>query len=204
MTLPDVRFAGVSASETPDSALAVITWWDKAQTSSETGVFDIASGKLLVAVFVGLDSSHALDGDQLIGVARDYARRYDIHTLEPISALARAIGGSQLLSVSTDGRTLLNVGYNNALTIYDLTADIALGTPLDGDVFGPYLRGGYLTADGETLLETLPDGIRVWDLRPAEQASRACALAGRELTEEEWSTYFPGDERVDTCAALAS
>ena len=171
---------------------------------SETGVFDIATGELLVRGLRDLHSSHAIDGDQLIGVARDYARRYDIHTLEPISALARAIGGSQLLSVSTDGRTLLNVGYNNALTIYDLTADIALGTPLDGDVFGPYLRGGYLTADGETLLETLPDGIRVWDLRPAEQASRACALAGRELTEEEWSTYFPGEERVDTCAALAS
>ena len=88
------------------------------------------------------------------------------------------------------------------LTLYDLTADIALATPIDSDVPAPYLRGGYLTADGETLLEALPDGIRVWDLRPAEQASKACALAGRELTAEEWSTYFPGEEQIDTCAEL--
>ncbi|HEX5730987.1 hypothetical protein, partial [Microbacterium sp.] len=185
-------------------ALAVITWGNELNALTETGVFDIASGELLVRGLRDLHFSHAVDGDQLIGVARNYARRYDIHTLEPISALARAIGGSQLLSVSNDGRTLLNVGFNNALTLYDLTADIALATPVDGDVFGPYLVGGYLTADGETLLEALPDGIRLWELRPAVQALHACAMAGRELAEEEWATYFPGEERVETCAALTS
>ncbi|WP_285113757.1 BTAD domain-containing putative transcriptional regulator [Leifsonia sp. fls2-241-R2A-40a] len=203
MRVPDIRFSVLSVSETPGSALAVVTW-SVDPGHSETGVFDISTGQLLVRGLHDLDSSYALDGDQLIGVAADYARRYDIHTLKPISALARAIGGSQLTSVSTDGRTLLNVGFNNALTLYDLTADIALATPVDSDAPGVRLRGGYLTADGETLLEALPDGIRIWDLRPAEQASQACALAGRELTKEEWSTYFPGEERVDTCAALTS
>ncbi|MFF1634095.1 BTAD domain-containing putative transcriptional regulator [Leifsonia sp. NPDC058248] len=203
MTVPDVRFSVLSASETPDSALAVVTW-SADPPHSETGVFDISTGKLLVRGLYDLDSSQALDGDQLIGVAPDYARRYDIHTLKPISALARAIGGGQAMSVSSDGRTLLNVGFNNALTLYDLTADIALATPLDSDAPAVRLRGGYLTADGKTLLEALPDGIRVWDLRLAEQASQACALAGRELTEEEWSTYFPGEKRIDTCAALTS
>jgi hypothetical protein len=201
--VPGAKFSVLSASETPDSALAVVTW-SVDPGHSETGVFDISTGQLLVRGLYDLDSSHALDGDQLIGVAPDYARRYDIHTLEPISALARAIGGGQAASVSTDGRTFLNVGFNNALTLYDLTADIALATPLDSDAPAVRLRGGYLTADGETLLEALPDGIRVWDLRLAEQASQACALAGRELTEEEWSTYFPGEERIDTCAALTS
>lgn len=203
MRVPGVEFRVLSASETPDSALAVVTW-SVDPAHSETGVFDIPTGRLLVRGLHDLDSSHALDDDQLIGVAPDYARRYDIHTLKPVSALARAIGGSQLTSVSTDGRTLLNVGFNNALTLYDLTADIALATPLDSDAPGARLRGGYLTADGDTLLEALPDGIRVWDLRVAEQAAQACALAGRELTKEEWSTYFPGEERVDTCAALTS
>lgn len=201
MRVPDAPFNVLSASETHDSTLAVVTWSGDTP-HSETGVFDIATGRLLVRGLHDLDSSHALGSDQVIGVAADYARRYDIHTLKPISALARAIGGSQLTSVSMDGRTLLNVGFNNALTLYDLTADIALATPVDSDAPGVRLRGGYLTADGETLLEALPDGIRVWDLRPAEQAAQACALAGRELTEEEWSTYLPGEERVGTCAGL--
>jgi hypothetical protein len=96
---------------------------------------------------------------------------------------------------------------------YDLTADIALGPPLyspaatlrliDMFTLDERVPGGFLTADGETLLEQAPEGIVAWDLRPAQQASHACALAGRELTTAEWSTYFPGDEQVATCAELA-
>jgi hypothetical protein len=66
------------------------------------------------------------------------------------------------------------------------------------------VTGGSLSADGETLVEALPDGIRMWDLRVEEQAADACAVAGRELTQEEWSTYFPSEERVATCAALGA
>lgn len=205
MNLPGVQFVDVlSASETPDQQRAVITWWEESIGSTETAVFDISTGDLLVRGLHGLEQSHALDSDQVIGIEAENARRYDIRTLEPISSLARAIGGSQLISASSDGRTLLSVGFNNALTLYDLRADVALAAPLDSDAPGVRLRGGYLTADGETLLEALPDGIRIWDLRPVEQALDACALAGRELSEEEWSTYFPDEERVDTCAALTS
>ena len=57
-----------------------------------------------------------------------------------------------------------------ALTLYDLTRDIVvLGTAdrtCGACTLDERVRGGYLTADGETLLEALPDGIRVWDLRP--------------------------------------
>lgn len=205
LSLPGVQFVDVlSASETPDQERAVITWWEESVGMTETAVFDIPTGDLLVRGLYGLEQSHALDSDQVIGIEAENARRYDIRTLEPVSSLARAVGGSQLISASTDGRTLLSVGFNNALTLYDLRADVALAAPLDSDAPGVRLRGGYLTADGETLLEALPDGVRIWDLRPVEQALDACALAGRELSAEEWSTYFPGEERVDTCAALRS
>jgi DNA-binding SARP family transcriptional activator/energy-coupling factor transporter ATP-binding protein EcfA2 len=212
MRLPTEVHWVEAVSETPDGTSAVITWYGSEQAQSETAVFDIASGALLVRGLHGLDNQVALEGGQLVGIANQYARRYDIGTLEPISALARAVGGGMSTSASTDGRTLLNVGANNAITLYDLTADIALASPLDspastlrlldGVQAGVRVPGGFLTADGETLLEARLDGIRVWDLRPAEQAARACAVAGRELTPEEWSTYFPDDEQVATCALL--
>jgi WD40 repeat protein len=205
MTPPDSSIRAVfSVSETPDSSLAVITWWDGTAAPDETGVFDIATGELLRDGLYGLEGIRVIDGDRFIGVTEDFARIYDIRTLKPLSALARAPGGGALNSLSSDGRTLLNVGYNNALTLYDLTAKIALAGPIDSAVDATRVPGGFLTSDGESLLEALPDGIRVWDLRPADQASHACALAGRELTSEEWSTYFPGEKQVDTCAELVS
>ena len=215
MTAADNEFTEVaSASETPDAALAVISWYDGTRDADETGVFDLRTGENLARGLYGIDHTRALEGGQFIGVAAENARRYDIRTLEPVSTLARALGGGMLTSASADGRTLLNVGFNNALTLYDLTADIALGPPLyspaatlrliDMFTLDERVPGGFLTADGETLLEAMPDGIRVWDLRPAEQAMDACALAGREMTPEEWATYFPGEEQVHTCAALES
>ena len=102
--------------------------------------------------------------------------------------------------MSLDGRTLLNVGSNNRLTLYDLTRDIVLGEPIDTS--GAGVRGGYLTADGEMLITALPDGILLWDLVPEHQALAACEMVGRELSAEEWVTYFPGEPQVSTCAEL--
>ena len=198
MALADGHF--VLASETPDASRAVVNSSDVSGIRTETAVFDIATGKLLVRGLVGLENSWALDDDELIGINEDSAGRYDIDTLEPISTLARATGGGESISVSDDGHTLLSVGYNHSLTLYDLTTDIPLAAPLPAQVRG--VLGGFLTADGQTLLSQVADGIAVWDLRPAEQAAKACAIAGRELTPEEWSTYFPDEEQIDTCAAL--
>ncbi|WP_344094677.1 BTAD domain-containing putative transcriptional regulator [Microbacterium deminutum] len=205
------HFVVWSLSETHDGRRAVLTYETEGRT--ETALFDIASGAKLVGGLYGLEASHVVNDHLVVGVSDSQAQLYDIATLNPVSPLPRAIGGGQKISVSADGRTLLNVGWNNALTLYDLTADIALASPLrselsslefSGGVNVGFRVGGFLSADGGTLLERVSDGIRVWDLRPNEQALSACALAGRELTEKEWSTYFPGEEQIDTCAELAS
>ena len=203
LSLPDEGFTEVKAiSETPDETRAVITWYNEKRGAQETGVFDISTGDIIARGLFGLEASLAVDDERMVGIGEDYARIYDIRTLEPVSALPRAAGGGNRITVSLDGRTLLNVGYNNTLTLYDLTAEAVLGRPIDGPTDATRVPGGFLTADGKSLLQALPDGIRIWDLRTQRQAEHACALAGRELTADEWSTYFPGQDRVDTCAAL--
>ncbi|MFB7891406.1 BTAD domain-containing putative transcriptional regulator [Microbacterium sp. NPDC056044] len=204
MTIPEGFTDVKSVSETPDGTRVVLNWWSTKRAVYETGVFEIATGALIARGLFGLEGSLALDDDRVIGVAEDYARAYDIRTLEPIAALARAAGGGNRIGVSGDGRTLLNVGYNNTLTLYDVAGNIALASPVDGTADATRIAGGFLTSDGERLIEALPNGIRVWDLRTRQQSGSACALAGRELTPDEWSTYFPGEAQVATCAALGS
>jgi hypothetical protein len=46
-----------------------------------------------------------------------------------------------------------------------------------------------------------PRGIQVWDLDPDHWAAAACRVAGRNLTEQEWTAYLGdigGDHRA-TC-----
>lgn len=200
-----------SISETRDGKRAVVSFETAGRL--ETAVFDLASGAMLAGGLTDIESSQVVDDEYFVGVSESEVHLYDLATLDPVSALPRAIGGGQWTSVSLDGRTLLNVGWNNAITLYDLTAGIALASPLrsdmhsfafaDGAIVG-FRIGGFLTADGEVLLERVSEGIRVWDLRPSAQARDACTLAGRELTEEQWETYFPGEAQVATCAELGS
>ena len=46
------------------------------------------------------------------------------------------------------------------------------------------------------------DGGRgaVWDVDPASWAERACALANRTLTRDEWETFLPGRPYEPACA----
>ena len=40
----------------------------------------------------------------------------------------------------------------------------------------------------------------LWDLRPARWLAAACAIAGRELTAEEWARYLPSREPRPVCS----
>jgi hypothetical protein len=37
--------------------------------------------------------------------------------------------------------------------------------------------------------DTADTGVALWDLDPAAWVDAACAIAGRNLTHEEWATY---------------
>ena len=57
-----------------------------------------------------------------------------------------------------------------------------------------------LFRDGDTLATNTPAGIVLWDLNPDNWETAACRMAGRNLTADEWATYFPEEEPRATCA----
>jgi DNA-binding SARP family transcriptional activator len=202
MVVPDGRVDWVlSASATADESRVAFTWYNLETGDRETAVFDLQTGDLVVRGLVGVDETLIIGQNELVAVTDETVQRVALDTLEPRSSLPRATGGSQAMDVSLDGRTLLIVGHNNRLTLYDLTRDIVLGGPIVSGLVG--VRGGYLTSDGETLVVASRDGIQLWDLIPEHQALAACDLAGRELSAQEWATYFPGEPQAATCAELA-
>ena len=46
---------------------------------------------------------------------------------------------------------------------------------------------------GHTLATAFQDGtVLLWDVDPASWLKRACAVAGRRLTQQEWQEFLPG------------
>jgi hypothetical protein len=77
---------------------------------------------------------------------------------------------------------------NETVSVYDLVAGIRLGDPIP--VSSEFTFSGQFGADGDEMAVNVPGGIALWDLRTSAQAEAACAMAGRDLTREEWLAYL--------------
>jgi WD domain, G-beta repeat len=67
---------------------------------------------------------------------------------------------------------------------------------------GRVVSGAAVSADGRWLITVGGRGLQFWNMRLDELRDLACRTAGRNLTEEEWKTYFPGQAYRKTCGDL--
>ncbi len=60
-------------------------------------------------------------------------------------------------------------------------------------------RTNFSFANGSALVTSSDGATVVWDLDVSLWAEKICQAAGRNLTESEWTKYFPGREYETTC-----
>ena len=139
------------------------------------------------------------DGERLaLGGYGKVVRLWDVRTRNLIHVLDTGRGGATSLEFSADGSILAVSGFGEpAASLWD----VATGTRI-----GPSLTAGRRTAmvdlssDGRQLLLTLANGEgAVFDVDPESWARRACALANRVLTREEWERFLPGRPYAPAC-----
>ncbi|MFE5670093.1 BTAD domain-containing putative transcriptional regulator [Agromyces sp. NPDC056523] len=185
---PEMRFDGlaVAISASADGAtLAITTEKDGVST---TQLVDAATGAAISPELTGPELTVMAGPGELIAADDDRLLRYSVPELEPIDALPGPQGGLMSLQVSDDRRTLAAGASNDTVTLYDLASGIRLGDPIPSG--SPLITPGYLRPDGRELLVNMRDGVAVWNLDPDAQFEAACRLADRNLTREEWATYF--------------
>ena len=93
-----------------------------------------------------------------------------------------------------------------------------------GAALGTRLTGGRVPYSYQTFAVTYPMGSRpafsptddllaapgftgasvLWDLDPARWREAACAIAGRELTPEEWERYLPSRDPHRLCPRVVT
>jgi WD40 repeat protein/serine/threonine protein kinase len=167
-------------------------------------VWDVATRSSIATVdgTPGSDLSVALspDGRMLaVGGFGRVVRLWDVRTGRLVHELDQRGNGAFTLEFSPDGRTLVVSGFEPVASLWDV------GT---GTQIGPQLTAGDrrtmidLSPDGRHLLETHGNGQgAVWDIDPESWERRACDLANRTLTREEWEEFLPGRPYESACAS---
>ncbi len=173
-------------------------------SGSDQGAAEVwdAATRTSIATFDGTPAdSVALspDGHFLaVGGAGRVVRVWEVRTRKLLRELDQGGNGAFTLEFSPDGRTLAISGFEPAASLWDVAS---------GAQIGPSLTAGDrrtmidLSADGRQLLEVHGNGKgAVWDVDPESWKRRACDLANRTLTRDEWEEFLPGRPYEPACA----
>ncbi len=152
------------------------------------------------STFAGEAIAFSPSGERLAtgGLDDPVVHVWDARTGELIRELDQGSAGAKTLDFSPDGRTLAVSGFAPVASLWDLATGARIGPTL---TVGSRRADIDLSPDGRELLMTAADGRgALWDVDPSSWARRACALANRTLTPEEWEEFLPGRPYEPACA----
>ncbi len=202
---PPVPFA-LAATFRPDGTELVITVGVGGAFRYPVTDGTIGSGSLLT-VAGALPESAAFSPDgTLLAIGRtdgtlsflDTATGEQVGSTVPISS-----GLLATISWSTDGQLVVVQDVNAENSLVDVGQRARIGEPVPG--VGPAIFGFPAFApDGKSMVLPGPRGTTIWNLDVADWPANACTIAGRDLTQVEWRTYFASSGAYrPTCASTA-
>jgi len=117
---------------------------------------------------------------------------------------------AQQVEWTPDGRTVVTSGADGQVSLYDPERDLVRAVPLPGsadvEVSSNNLWQGFThlvpgTSNEIVALSGERPGHR-YPMNPSVWLTQACAIAGRDLTEDEWARYLPNQPYRRTCTNL--
>ncbi|WP_337307963.1 MULTISPECIES: nSTAND1 domain-containing NTPase [unclassified Streptomyces] len=192
-TLDAVNKSIYSVAFSPDGSTLAMASGD-----GKLRLWDLSRRRLTATLTGHTDMAQSVsftpDGKTLVSSGRDGAvMLWDAHTHRRIATLTGHTGIVWSAAVSPDGNTLATVGDDRAMRLWDIGThrQLALYTGHTGAV-----KSAFFSPDGNTLVTRSSDmTVRLWDTRAFSDldtlTDRACTLAGRSLTEQEWHRYVP-------------
>ena len=102
------------------------------------------------------------------------------------------------MALSPDGKTLASGGDDDVITLWDVEARQRIGQPLEGHVSG--VSSIAFSPDAKSLAAGDGAGtVILWDVDLESWLTRACVIANRNLTQEEWERFMGDEPYRATC-----
>ncbi|MEP7217243.1 MAG: WD40 repeat domain-containing protein [Anaerolineaceae bacterium] len=95
------------------------------------------------------------------------------------------------------GDALISPPGEGIVEVWDLEKQEKIGSTFAAA--GP-ANAAWISADGSKVTVVSDQAVVIWDLDTAKWPEKVCFAAGRNLTEAEWTKYFPGREYEVTCS----
>jgi WD40 repeat protein len=159
----------------------------------------IAKLEIEPGLILGYGLGFSSDGHLLAsgGFGDPLIHLWDVESGKLVRELEQNVGDVMALEFSPDDKTLAIAGAEGLASLWDVAS---------GAQIGPSLTAGSRRAmvdfspDSRRLLVTTGDGQgAVWDVDPSSWAARACVLANRTMTREEWREFLPGRAYEPAC-----
>jgi WD40 repeat protein len=202
---------GVAFSPTePDILAFITTGWDGSNVrewGGEAEIWDVARRTRIRTlkpeadrVNLGWAIAFSPDGRLLATGGEDpFVHLWDVRTGKLVQDFEKNVLTASALDFTPDGKTLAMSGGEPYVSLWDVATGAEIGTRLTAGAREALLD---VSPDGRQLLMTLSNGEgAVWDIDPESWKQRACELANRTLTEEEWEQFLPGRPYEPACRA---
>jgi competence ComEA-like helix-hairpin-helix protein len=184
---------------------------------SKVILWDVGTGQIIGQPFIGSLNPyiHNIDfspNDRILAILSypNVITLFDVNKQQPIGE--PIIGKSDYvysMAFSPDGKTLASGGCSNYYYNGCIQADIFLWDVVEQQPIGQPLVGHsnsitdiVFSSDGKALASSSYDDktVFIWDVDKDSWLKRACAMAGRNFTQAEWTHFFPPDEKYrKTC-----
>ena len=110
----------------------------------------------------------------------------------------RGIGYSTSIAFSGNGDTVAIGTMDGQITLFDVSSRQPISPPLLGHKKA--ITGVVFSPDGASLLSGSKDGaLFIWDIDADSWQRRACQIAGRSLSKEEWLQFLASKPYRKTC-----
>jgi WD40 repeat protein len=190
---------------TPDgSQLVVSTGW------GDGGYFvlwDTAAQRIVKAVHA--DAAGVLTADVstdartlMTGGQTGIVRLWDLPAGTPLGApLTGLTGFADTVDLAPDGSTAVGADAAGNVLLWDVPTRSTVGDAFPGPVAGRNAAASF-TPDGRSVVVVSDTGAGwVWDVDPSDWLARACQVAGRSLTRQEWQEFLPDRPYHATCGS---